>query len=284
MASKKTKRPGSARPAQGRVTTTTDTPSVRPAPAAPGGPNRIQRKEDARRQREQIQRRMARRQLLRRGGWISVGVAVAVVAALLIVTNRKTGGTTTSEETSLLHQSVAAQKAAGCSAVQTIKPYSPESLDRAHIGSAGAPTSMPAISSYPSQPPTSGPHNPTPLNAGVYQDPPPLDQAIHSLEHASVIVWYSPSAGSNPEVVKIQSFALESNERDHLIVAPYDYPQAGGQLPAGKQMVLVAWHRMMTCDTPSLAAAFGFIHAYRVTSSCDTKAYKGTAPEPCVGI
>jgi hypothetical protein len=122
------------------------------------------------------------------------------------------------------------------------------------------------------------------LDAGVYQDPPPLDQAIHSLEHASVIVWYAPSAGSNAEVVKIQSFALESNERDHLIVAPYNYPQPGGQLPAGKQMVLVAWHHMMTCNTPSLAAAFGFIHAYRVTSSCNTSAYKGDAPEPCVQI
>ena len=258
-------------------------PPVRPAPASPGGPNRIQRKEEARREREAIQRRASRRQALRRGGWITAGIAIVVVIVLLFVNNATTAGLT-KEEQKLLADAPAAAQAAGCSAVQTVKPYDPVSLDRAHIGTSSGPASMPALTTYPSQPPTSGPHNENALAAGVYQDPPPIDEALHSLEHAAAIIWYAPSAGSSAELVKVQQFFADASHRDHVIVAPYDYPQPGGQLPAGKRMVMVAWHHLQTCASPSLAVAFQFIHAYRVITACDTSSYKGDAPEQCVQI
>src|SRR3546814_8016556 len=53
--------------------------------------------------------------------------------------------------------------------------------------SRGGPAAMPPLSSYPSVPLASGPHNPTPWSRGVYSTPPPIDQVIHSLEHGAAV-------------------------------------------------------------------------------------------------
>ena len=62
-------------------------------------------------------------------------------------------------------------------------------------------------------------------------------------------------------------------------MAPYDYPGPGGRLAAGKQMVLVAWHRIQPCDSLSLPVATAFVKLYHYDSS-DPGAYRGAAPEP----
>src|SRR5213076_1716218 len=129
------------------------------------------------------------------------------------------------------------QKAAQCGDVRTIPPYPKVSEDRAHIGAAGANgevSTAPALSTYRTQPPTSGPHNPVPLDAGVYSSPPDVYSAIHALEHGAVIIWYSPSASSSL-VSQLSSYYNEPSHSDHIIVAPYNYPDQGtaGQLPTG---------------------------------------------------
>jgi hypothetical protein len=175
-----------------------------------------------------------------------------------------------------------AAKAAGCGPVTTVPPYNPASEDRSHIGTPGGsvPT-PPPLSSYHSTPPTSGPHDPNPLPAGVYSDPPSIYRTIHSLEHAAVIIWYRPGTTST-ELVAIQTFYRQSANQDHVIVAPYNYPDQGaaGSLPAGKQMALVAWHHLQLCDKLSLGAAKGFVNSFRVlTGQGASAAYKGDAPE-----
>ncbi len=180
---------------------------------------------------------------------------------------------TTAEEHALLSEAARASTTAGCSPVRVTQPY-PRGLDRAHVGR------IPALSTYPSVPPASGPHDPVPLGAGVYPTPPPIARAIHSLEHAATIVWFDPAAGSPPEVRRIEAFFARSGERNHVIVAPYNYPGSGvaGRLPAGTQMALVGWHHLQTCARPSLAAAYAFVHAYRF-DLWQPWAYRGTAPE-----
>jgi hypothetical protein len=160
----------------------------------------------------------------------------------------------------------------------TVEPY-PNGLDRTHIGGAEA-RQMPPLSSYPSVPPASGPHAPTPLDAGVYRTPPPIDRAIHSLEHAAVIVWFDPSVASSQGVGDIEAFFSRGNERNHVIVAPYDYAKAGeaGELPAGQTMALVAWHHVRLCAQPSLPVAYAFVHDYRF-NLYQRGAYRGDAPE-----
>ena len=46
---------------------------------------------------------------------------------------------------------------------------------------------MPDLADYPSVPAASGPHDPLPLAAGVYDRAPDLGMALHSLEHGGVI-------------------------------------------------------------------------------------------------
>jgi uncharacterized protein DUF3105 len=276
---KKKRRPGSG-PRQGRTEVSTQerqaASSVKPAPASPGGPNRLERKEEARKQRETIRKRMARRRRMRRGG-VWLGVAVAVTAVVFLIVQVSRSGKLNDEERNLLAAAPAAARGAGCSQLQTIQPYNPESQDRLHIGGDGV-TAPPPLSSYPTQPPTSGPHNPTPLGSGEYPDPPPVDQVIHSLEHGAVVIWYDPAALTSQELTDLQTFFNKSAEKEHVIVAPYNYPDQGeaGKLPDGKQMVLVAWHRMETCNKVSLPAAFEFVYHYAARATSD---YRGVAPE-----
>jgi hypothetical protein len=70
-----------------------------------------------------------------------------------------------------------------------------------------------------------------------------------------------------------------------VIVGPYDYPDQGaaGQLPAGSEMVLVAWHHMQSCERVSLGAAQDFIGGYRFNSARPAD-YKGDAPEQGLAI
>ena len=200
-------------------------------------------------------------------------LAVVAFGALEVFLHRLNG-----EERALLARAPAAAAAAGCGSVQDVPPY-PKGLDRTHIGSGEVKT-MPPLSTYPTHPPASGPHAPVPLAAGVYTTPPPIDQAIHSLEHSAVTVWFDPSVASSREVRDIEGFFARGGERNHVIVAPYDYPFGGpaGRLPPGERMALVAWHRIRYCADPSLPVAFAFVHAYRF-DIYQWGAYRGVAPE-----
>jgi hypothetical protein len=139
--------------------------------------------------------------------------------------------------------------------------------------------SPPALSTYPSTPPASGPHDPVPQPAGTYDTPPNVYRAIHSLEHAAVIIWYDPSAtGSALDAIK--AYFQDPVQQDHVIVAPFSYPDQGasGALPSGKNMILVAWHHAQTCASVNLDAAKTFVASYRFDPQRPAD-YKGDAPE-----
>lgn len=237
-------------------------------------PTKAQRRDEARRQRLEIERRMARS---RRNRWIAFAVAVVLAAGatVFVVTRPRPK---TEDPAGLLAAAPQAARAASCSEPQNVGPYQPENFDQAHIGVQGGPPTLPPLSSYPSVPPASGPHNETPLPAGVYSSPPPIDQLIHSLEHGAAIVWYDPDA-SGAEVARIQDFYARSNAGSRVIVAPYDYPDQGaGRLPDGTDMALVSWHHVESCSQANLAAAFGFTARYGAPPF-DDKEYLGDAPE-----
>jgi Protein of unknown function (DUF3105) len=247
----------------------TPPPSGAPSRTRGGAPvsEKQARRDEARRQREAARRRAARRRLLRRviGGLLVLG-AIALVVILLV------RGSST--EPKLIAQPTAAEKAAGCTGLFEVPGY--KSLpDRGHIGDTVA--SPPALSTYPTEPPASGPHDPTPLSAGVYDSPPDIYQAIHSLEHGATEVWLAPSV-TGPDVAALKR---QLRGGDKVIVAPYGYP--GSSLPRGKSMVLTAWHRTESCRDVDLAVDRSFIAKFAFDAS-KPSAYEGVAPEKENGI
>jgi len=260
-------------------------------------PTKTDKKEEARLEREAIRRRMARRRRNRTIAMVA-GAAIALAAVVVLVLAKNSGPTTpVGSPKDLLAQAAASQKAAGCDAVTNVGFYDGVSdtgasnyTDQAHIGADSGFTTMPALSTYPSVPPASGPHDPSPLPAGVYDSPPNLGQVIHSLEHGGSVVWYSPSAPAGM-VDQIKTFYSQpvsavAAGQDRVIVAPYDYPDQGpeGSLPAGVQMALVSWHDVQTCAQPSLPAALDFTSQYSTPLQGDAailgRTYVGEAPEP----
>ncbi len=272
MSPKSRRRRPAARPRSPRP----EAPSQPPGDAqAPREDAKRARREEARRLREAYRRRAIRRRYYRNGAYALIGVAV-IGAIVYGATRTKHGSALTAQEQSLLAQADSQATSAGCGSVQTTPAYS-GAPDQAHIGAQVA--SPPPLSSYQSTPPASGPHDGSPLDAGMYSSPPPVYRAIHSLEHGAAIIWYDPAA-SGPELDRIKSFFNDPTHQDHVIVAPYSYPDQGsaGKLPAGRQMVLVAWHHVQACSQASLAVAFDFVAHYRFPPPSG-ESYKGNAPE-----
>src|SRR4051794_28421072 len=154
---------------------------------------KAERKDQARRERAELQRKMARS---KRNRTIAIAVAAVLVVTIGAYAITQSGGgddsSSSASAATLLRQAAQAKTAAGCTAPKNVGPYQPQTQDQAHVDTSEAPP----LSRYPSTPPASGPHNPTPLPAGLYDSPPPIDQAIHSLEHGGVIIWYAPDARS----------------------------------------------------------------------------------------
>jgi len=239
---------------------------------------KAERKDQARRERAELQRKMARSKRYRT---IAIAVAAVLVVAVGAYAVTQAGGgddsSSTESAATLLRQATQAKTTAGCTEPKNVGPYQPQTQDQAHVDTSEAPP----LSRYPSTPPASGPHNPTPLPAGVYDSPPAVDQAIHSLEHGGVIIWYSPDAPA-AQIDRLTAFYDDNVEAGaRVIVAPYDYPDQGdaGTLPAGTRMATVAWHFVEDCAQVSLPAAFDFSSKYMFPAFTGQE-YAGEAPEP----
>lgn len=249
-------------------------------------PTKAERKEQARVEREALQQRLASRRRRNRlsAGLIAGGV---LVAGLAFVVTPDEGATPAADV--LLDRAQQASEAAGCTDVETTPPFEPADQDQTHIN----PAAGPPLSAYPTIPPASGPHAdipPGPLPAGVYDTLtlPDLYRAIHSLEHGGTIVWYDPSAPAEriARVIEFYDRRLQDAEvgQDRVIVAPYDFAgDPAGLLPEGRQIALVAWHRLRLCDRVDLAVAYDFTSQFSFPTS-SSRDYQGEAPEPGAAI
>lgn len=258
-------------------------------------PTKAQRQEEARLKRLEIERQMAARKRNRKIGIALVVAAMVAVVAVVTFLPKKTPSTppgTLPTMSALLSQADAAAKTAGCDAVVQTPNYNnasgPDpSIDHLHIGTAPVLTNPP-LSSYPTAPPVSGPHAPIPpgpLAAGNYDSPPDVYRAIHTLEHAGVVIWYSPAIAASPELAKIKEFYAQTANvgQSKVVIAPYDYPGANGQLPKGIEMAVAAWHRLQSCSAPSLAVAFAFTSQYE-NPPAPGRTYIGVAREATSAI
>jgi hypothetical protein len=242
---------------------------------------KAERKEQARLEREEIRQRMARRKRTRTIGTVLVVVAIVAAGAAVLAFSDGDGDGELAAPEELLTGAEQAAQAAACDDVRTVEPYGAD--DQTHVGDGAFPQ-VPDLSTYPSTPPTSGPHEVTTLPPGVYDSPPPIGPLIHSLEHGASVVWYDPAA-PQAQIDRIVAFYEQdagdvAAGQDRVIVAPYDYEAQGGagSLPDGSQMALVAWHRLQTCGEPSLEVALDFTSRFAAPASLG-RDYEGEAPE-----
>ncbi|MDQ1712340.1 MAG: hypothetical protein QOE45_1790 [Frankiaceae bacterium] len=113
---------------------------------------------------------------------------------------------------------------------------------------------------YAQSPPTSGRHNPTPLQVGVKkfysrEDNPPPERAVHNLEHAYVVVWYDKTVTG--EQLTLLQEAGDSAEGKFLIV-----PWTRTDFPDDKHIVITAWGERQQCSDVSGAAFEDFMKKY----------------------
>jgi Protein of unknown function (DUF3105). len=123
---------------------------------------------------------------------------------------------------------------------------------------------------YDRVPPAGGAHNPTQLNCGVYTQPVPNENAVHSLEHGAVWITYLPTLSAD-QVGVLQRLATSSyvgTER-YVILSPY----VGLPSP----IVVSAWGVQLRVDQASDSRLSDFIHQFAGSGQ------GGEAGGPCTG-
>lgn len=94
---------------------------------------------------------------------------------------------------------------------------------------------------YPTNPPSGGDHNPTPIQAGnFYDEPPRLGEAVHLLEHGAVIGWTNDLSSADREAVE-EAFN-EVFQDGYYQLAVVENPEL--DVP----FALSAWGALQKCD------------------------------------
>ena len=206
----------------------------RPPQSAERTAARRERKEEAREARQAALRRFRRQRVMRRAGvWAAGGVAVVLVFTLLTRNNF-------SYNHKLAARANKVALAAGCTGIET-----PPDLGHEHL--SGAIT-------YDQQPPTSGSHNPNPLNGGVYPTPQKEENMVHSLEHGAVEIYYAasgPNALPQPVVNILTTVARGKLSKSRVIMTPapetLSAPLDGKTFGVG--LAFAGWNRLRQCPS-----------------------------------
>jgi hypothetical protein len=206
--------------------------------------SRQEEKERRRRERQEAEQAAAksasRKRTLQIGGAVVLVVAVILVIGIVALA----GGGSSSADTSNL---AADATAAGC----TFKTFKSEGRNH----TTGKVT-------YKTNPPTSGNHNPTPAQDGLYApgNEPNPENFVHSLEHGRIEFEYKKGT-PQAQVAQLQKLAeepLNGSAGYHVLMF-----QNNTNMPS--QFALAAWTKLLTCDqlTPkSLAVMRTFRKAF----------------------
>jgi uncharacterized protein DUF3105/FHA domain-containing protein len=175
---------------------------------------------------------------------VLVGVFVLAglgIAAVLLFTGDDTKKDEKRQELGVVGppQVVSTARAAGCTA-RTEPSEGNEHVDT-------TPT-------YKSNPPHSGPHNPTPAGDGQYRNAPPLPKLVHALEHGRIVMWFKPGDNATRDAL----LKIGNEDARHMILAP------NATMPY--EAAASAWTHVLGCpkmndDVP--AAVRAFRDAYR---------------------
>lgn len=107
---------------------------------------------------------------------------------------------------------------------------------------------------YPSQFPTSGPHDPNLLNPGFYSDPQRSERLVHSLEHGMIVMYYDEPGGAAIDTLRNWTSQFRG---------PWSGVVAVKRPGLGQEVVLTAWLRVFRLDPFEPAAAAAFVDLFR---------------------
>ena len=220
--------------------------------APTGGANeaRRERKEEARAARDAARKRAARVSAVRRA-FIFSGAAVLIVGLITFV-----GRAASSKPLSA--EAKAAASEAGCGELKQPAANAPGGI---HLDPGQSHT-------YADPPATSGPHDPTPLPATprVYTAPVTEAQAVHTLEHGGVIVYYRLPADGGIAQPLVDALGPLVTDAKAAYLIPYP------DLPEGQGIAFTAWNQRMFCpagitSAQATAIAQGFVDSFACTSN-----------------
>lgn len=237
-------------------------PTERRPQQAGGGatPARRDRKDQARRAREAERRRRSRQAAIRRFVTVAVVLAIGLGAFYFL--------TKVASPRPIPDAALAAAEAAGCTDVEHPAADAPGGIHAAQGEQV----------TYTDQPATSGRHDPSPLpgTPRVYTQPVNEAQAVHSLEHGSVIAYYRlpGEGGVSQETVDALAPVANASKASYLI--PY------AAFPDGQSFAVTAWNTRVLCPgtiTPDQATTLfqGLIDAY----ACTANAPEGNLGDGC---
>jgi Protein of unknown function (DUF3105) len=208
--------------------------------------SRQEEKERRRRERLEAEQASARAASRKRTLQIAGAAALALIVIGVIAIVALAGGGSGSDkvDTSNLAKDATA---AGC----TFKSYPSEGRNHT-TGKV----------KYKTNPPTSGNHNPTPAQDGIYApgNEPPPENYVHSLEHGRVEYEYKPGT-PQAQVAQLQKLALapiNGSAGYHMLMF-----QNNTKMPS--QFALAAWTKLLTCNAlnaKSMAVMRQFRTAY----------------------
>ncbi len=198
-------------------------------------------RESTRARRERLAEMQARQKAAERRRLVALVLASAFVAlaiaggvAWAIVNDRN-------QRQAALDRASGTAASAGCDPVIT----DPASGGSDHFG-PGSNKPDQTKATYPTIPPSSGPHLSTPAlsERRVYTtaDAPSVESLVHNLEHGYTILWYDPSVEKS-EAATFDALAKQVNAMpeaaNKFIITPWDTSR--GAFPAGKKYALTHW-------------------------------------------
>ncbi|HWS49680.1 MAG TPA: DUF3105 domain-containing protein [Microbacterium sp.] len=103
---------------------------------------------------------------------------------------------------------------------------------------------------YEQSPPAGGNHSPVWLNCGVYSEPVPEENAVHSLEHGAVWVTYRPDLLDDGDIQVLRDLLPST----HAILSPYEDMDSA--------VAVSAWNAQLAVDEVDDERIREFIEEY----------------------
>ena len=196
-------------------------------------PRQTARARAAQQQSEWIAREQRRRRLII-GGWIAAGVLFILMLGYLVWQE--------AQPRVLPGESVPIQ---GQNHIPVGQPHDP----------------------YNSDPPTSGPHYETPVEAGFYDEAPVDEYLVHNMEHGHVIIWYNCSALSEAECATLKTEIQGTMSAAGVSLITGTLKLVAVPRPSmANEITLTSWGHIQRLDSWDRNAVLAFIKAYRDTA------------------